>query len=70
MRFHRNTGALCRDCCQVSRLLSLQSRRALAGVVLFVFRLGVLVVCLEGIAVCGYCGVHALHRSVCFLGKA
>lgn len=37
------------------------------GVVLFVFRLGVLVVNLEGIAVCGYCGVHALRRSVCFL---
>lgn len=34
------------------------SWRALAGVVLFVFRLGVLVVRLEGIALC---------RSVCFL---
>ena len=41
--------------------------RALVGVVLFVFRLDALVVRLEGIAVCGYCGVHALHRSVCFL---
>ena len=37
------------------------------GVVLFVFRLDSLVVRLEGITVCGYCGVHALHRSVCFL---
>ena len=37
------------------------------GVVLFVFRLDALVVRLEGIAVCGYCGVYALHRSVCFL---
>lgn len=36
-------------------------------VILFVFHLGVLVVRLEEIAVCGYCGVHALHQSVCFL---
>lgn len=45
----------------MSHLLSLQSRRALAGVVLFVFRLDALVVRLEGIAVCGDCGVHALQ---------
>jgi len=33
-------------------------------VILFVFQLGVLVVRLEGIAVCGYYGVHALWGGV------
>lgn len=31
------------------------------GVILFVFHLGVLVVRLEGIAMCSYCGFHALQ---------
>lgn len=49
----------------VSHRLLLFSWRALAGVILFVFRLDALVVRLEGIAMCGYCGVYALCRSVC-----
>lgn len=50
----------------VSHCLPLFPGALWRGVILFVFHLGVLVVRLEGIAVCGYCGVHALCRSVCF----